>query len=64
MIVNYRVMAQKMYQAYGETTDFKNYQGLEMPQWKDLGPKIQLAWEKAAIAGHLFINRLYIEKED
>ncbi|MBN3875200.1 hypothetical protein [Nostoc sp. JL23] len=38
------------YRAYGETTDFKNYQGLPMPKWEDLPEKIQIAWMAAAVA--------------
>lgn len=26
-------LAKKAYLAYGQTTDFKNYQGLPMPEW-------------------------------
>jgi hypothetical protein len=32
------------YAAYGQYTDNKNYQGLEMPRWEDLTPGIQGAW--------------------
>lgn len=41
-------LAQSMYKAYGETTEFKNYQGLPMPAWNDLTDKIRSAWEAAA----------------
>lgn len=37
-----------MYRAYGSVTDFKNYQGNPMPEWRDLPPKIQEAWRAAA----------------
>lgn len=37
-------LARAAYQAYGETTDFKNYQGLPMPKWEDLTPTIRAAW--------------------
>ncbi len=37
-------MAQEAYKAYGSVTDWKNYQGLPMPEWKNLPPKIQEAW--------------------
>lgn len=40
--------AQKAYDAYGSVNDHKNYQGLPMPLWKDLTPKIQAAWIAAA----------------
>lgn len=35
------------YRAYGSVTDFKNYQGLPMPEWDQLPPKIQEAWRAA-----------------
>lgn len=40
--------AQLAYAAYGKVTDFKNYQGLPMPKWEELPPKIQEAWVAAA----------------
>jgi len=39
--------ARRSYRAYGEVTDFKNYQGLPMPEWDDLTVKIQQAWVNA-----------------
>lgn len=39
--------AKSAYHAYGEITDFKNYQGLPMPEWEALTPKIQSAWVAA-----------------
>lgn len=42
------VLAKDMYRAYGEVTEFKNYQGLPMPEWAELTPKIQEAWRAAA----------------
>ena len=39
--------AQLAYAAYGKVTDFKNYQGLPMPKWEELPPKIQEAWVAA-----------------
>lgn len=49
------VMAKLAYGAYGQSTDFKNYQGKPMPKWDDLGDAIQAAWVCAAnaIAGYL-----------
>lgn len=41
-------LAKAAYQAYGETTNFKNYQGNPMPAWEDLGATIQDAWIAAA----------------
>lgn len=48
-------MAKLAYGAYGQTTDFKNYQGLPMPAWDALGDTIQAAWISAAnaIVGYL-----------
>lgn len=42
------VLAMGAYNAYGETTDFKNYQGLPMPPWDALPEAIQNAWIAAA----------------
>ncbi len=41
-------LAKAAYDAYGQATDFKNYQGLPMPRWDDLGDMIQGAWVAAA----------------
>lgn len=43
-------MAKLAYQAYGQSTDFKNYQGKPMPGWNDLGDGIQAAWVSAVNA--------------
>ena len=43
-------LAEKAYAAYGAVTDHKNYQGLPMPAWADLPPKIQEAWRAATSA--------------
>lgn len=46
---------QVAYDAYGRVTDRKNYQGLPMPGWQELPPKIKEAWEAAAEAvSHAF----------
>lgn len=37
-------LAQIAYDAYGATTDHKNYQGLPMPKWEELPEKIRGAW--------------------
>lgn len=37
-------LARKAYDAYGRVTDHKNYQGLPMPLFDDLGETIQKAW--------------------
>ena len=41
-------LAQEAYKAYGSVTDWKNYQGLPMPEWKDLPPNIQEAWRASS----------------
>ena len=51
-------LAKIAYQAYGKTTDFKNYQGLPMPEWESLPEKIQQAWIAAAVA----VARIAIQK--
>lgn len=42
-------LARAAYHAYGERTDFRNFQGNPMPAWGDLGETIQDAWRAAAI---------------
>lgn len=39
--------AKSAYHAYGQVTDFKNYQGLPMPEWEALTERIQAAWKGA-----------------
>lgn len=43
-------LARTAYDAYGETTDRKNFCGEPMPAWEDLGDRIQGAWRAAARA--------------
>lgn len=43
-------LAQLAYDAYGNTTDHKNYQGNPMPTWDALGDTIQGAWVAAVNA--------------
>lgn len=45
----YRV-ARIAYDAYGAVTDHKNYQGLPMPPFDDLTPRIKEAWRLACLA--------------
>jgi hypothetical protein len=42
-------LAKQAYAAYGSVTDYKNYQGLPMPQWADLTPKIRQAWRVSVL---------------
>jgi hypothetical protein len=46
-------LARLAYQAYGQVTGNKNFQGAPMPAWDDLGSTIQAAWRAgtAAVAG-------------
>lgn len=48
-------LAKVAYAAYGEATGGKNYQGLPMPEWDDLGDAIQYAWVESvrAVRDHL-----------
>lgn len=45
--VDWEELAKVAYRAYGEVTDFKNFQGNPMPDWNDLTPTIQQAWQAA-----------------
>ncbi len=45
--MNWETITKEAYQAYGEVTEFKNYQGLPMPAWEDLPERIKLAWVAA-----------------
>jgi len=45
---NLAAMAKKAYRAYGATTGFKNFRGDPMPEFNELGDKIQSAWIEAA----------------
>ncbi len=47
MRISTDLLAQSAYLAYGRSTGFKNYQGLDMPRWDDLGESIQGAWRAA-----------------
>lgn len=40
----YESFAQIAYEAYGEVTDHKNFQGFPMPTWEQLPTKIKEAW--------------------
>jgi len=40
-------LAELAYQAYGAVTDFKNFRGEPMPEFRDLPETIQKAWEAA-----------------
>ena len=43
------------YRAYGDSVDWKNYQGLPIPAWDALGDAIREAWRVAAEAVSLAV---------
>jgi hypothetical protein len=45
-----RTAGEIAYEAYGVSTGHLNFQGGEMPAWKDLPEAIRKAWEAAAEA--------------
>lgn len=47
--MNDKTLGEIAYDAYGKTTDYKNFMGNPMPTWGDLPPKIKEAWENAAL---------------
>jgi hypothetical protein len=49
-------LAKASYAAYGEATENRNYQGLPMPDWENLGDRVQKAW--IAAAGSIAIGLL------
>jgi len=49
--------ARAAYHAYGQTTDNKNFQGNEMPEYDQLPEQIRTAWENASEAvANLVVN--------
>ena len=56
-------IAKAAYEAYGKTTDFKNYQGLPMPKWEDLSAKIRAAWVAASREVYDWTKRGYVPDE-
>lgn len=42
--------AQKLYEAYGDHADWKNFQGNAMPAWKDLTDAVRGHWQAVADA--------------
>jgi len=43
-------LARDAYHAYGAVTEFKNYQGLPMPEWENLTQTIKAAWRAATLS--------------
>lgn len=50
MVLDWTELAQLAYEAYGKSTEWKNYQGKLMPQYDKLPYAIQQAWEAACQA--------------
>ena len=50
------VLAEEAYKAYGSVTDWNNYQGLPMPKWADLPPKIREAWRASVTRVQEMVN--------
>lgn len=48
--MTYLQLAKIAYEDYAATTNWKNYQGLQMPEFDDLPDGVKNAW-KAAVAG-------------
>lgn len=46
-------LGRSAYRAYGQVTDFKNFQGDPMPEWDDLGQHIQEAWMESAYSSYM-----------
>jgi len=51
VIVTARQKGQQSYEAYADATGGKTHDGRDMPDWSDLGDKIQAAWIAAATTG-------------
>lgn len=43
-------MGEIAYDAYGKTTEYKNFMENPMPKWEELPDKIKEAWDNAASA--------------
>lgn len=48
------------YEAYGESTGWKNFEGKPMPKWVNLPPNIQAAWIAAVRAVVDITQRGYV----
>jgi len=50
-------LAKLAYNAYGETTEWRNHRGDPMPCWEDLGERVQTCWQVAAgaVAGRVLM---------
>lgn len=60
-----KTLAEIAYEAYGRQVGWLNHQGLPMPSWDGLPPRIQAGWDAAAGAAAVEIGkRLSIEQEN
>lgn len=51
-------LGKEAYNGYCEVVDYKNYQGLPVPNWENLTDKIRTAWVVSAIhAVHCAVNK-------
>lgn len=41
------ILAREAYEAYADEAEWKNYQGLPMPEWQELPTKIKNSWMAA-----------------
>lgn len=49
--INWKETARKMYEAYGDSVNWKSVSGHPMPKFDDVGPRVEGAWCVAAAAG-------------
>jgi len=40
--------ARSVYAAYGQATNFKDFQGQPLPKWEDLPKEVQVSWVKVS----------------
>jgi len=46
--IDWQSIARNSYEAYNQVSNWKNYQGLPMPQWDDLPANVRDAWLASA----------------
>lgn len=61
--MDWNEIAKQAYTAYGEVTDFKNFQGNPMPTYEELTPTIQEAW-RAAVRRPVMLMRGELPLDD
>lgn len=64
MAMNWTEVAKDAYAAYGQVTDFMNFQGNPMPTWEELPEKIQLAWQAAATTAGLNMGNMLFDTRE